>query len=157
MDKEQIITRPFDESDDSIHKLAATILVSDYKRKFIFTQGKYSYQIMGGKGGYLYYKKIPSDNWIMIANWCFFGVYIVVRYRKPVWLRPMYETLFHKMHFTDIRFNDYNIDMVGSDGETLRSRRFRLSPPSSLETVMKDKFGYSDEKLKYLKAQLGLE
>ncbi len=147
----------FDASDNTIHKLAATILLSSYESEFIFTQDKYAYKVMGGDDGQLYYKKEPSLDWVLLANWCFYGIYIVVRYRKPVWLRPMYESLFAKMHFTSITFDDYSIELVSSDGQILRSRRFRLSPPSALDRVMKEKFGHSDEQILLIKEELGLD
>lgn len=144
----------FDISDDSIHELAPAILLGDRSSEFMLTQGKYAYRVRGGSDGYLYYKKGASDNWILIANWCFYGLYIVVRYRKPVWLKPMYQTLFAKMNFVSVSFFDHSIELVGTEGEILRGRRFRLSPPSALSTVMTEKFGYTQEKIEELKATL---
>lgn len=149
-----VVIRNFDISDNTIHKLAATILLSSYNSEFIFTQGKYTYKVIGGDGGQLYYKKEPSQEWILIANWCFFDSYIVVRYRKPIWLRPMYESLFAKMHFTSVSFDDYSIELVGSGGEILRSRRFRLSPPSALRKMLAEEFHFSEEKIRSLTKEL---
>lgn len=149
--------RNFDTSDQAIHKLAATILLSQYDSEFVFTQGNYAYKIRGGKGGVLYYRKGIKTEWILIANWCFYGLYMVVRYRKPIWLRPMYTSLFTKMHFTSVTFEDYNIELVSSDGQTLRSRRFSLSPPSAFNEVMSEKFGYSEEQVELLKTELGFD
>ena len=102
-------------------------------------------------------KKGHSDKWVLIANWCFYGLYIVVRYRKPVWLRPMYKGLFTKMNFVSITFQDYSIKLVGSDGQTLQSRRFRLSPPSAFDKVMSEKFGYPEEQIQLLKTKVGVD
>jgi hypothetical protein len=142
---------------DAIHKLAAILIVSKYDSELILTQGKFAYRVKGGKDGHLYYKKGNNYNWILIANWCFYGLYIVVRYRKPVWLRPMYENLFARMNFVSVAFDDYSIELVDSEGQTLRSRRFRLSPPSAFNKVMSENFGFSEEKIRFLKQELRLE
>lgn len=144
----------FDISDDFIHELAAAILLGERDAEFILSQGKYAYRVKGGKDGHLYYKKRASDNWTLIANWCFYGLYIVVRYRRPVWLKPMYQSLFAKMNFVSVTFLDHSIELVGTEGEILRSRKFRLSTPSALSKVMTEKFGYSQEKVEELKATL---
>ena len=102
----------FEISDDAIHKFAATLLLSPYDSELMLTQDKYSYRVKGGKDGHLYYQKGNSNNWILIANWCFYGLYIVVRYRKPAWLRPMYQSLFTKMNFVSTTFQDYSIELV---------------------------------------------
>lgn len=147
----------FDHLDDSIHKLATTLLLSQYDSELILTQGNYAYRVKGGDSGHLYYKKGNSEKWVLIANWCFYGLYIVVRYRNPIWLRPMYKSLFTKMNFVATIFNDYSIEIVGTDGQILRSRRFRLSPPSALNKVMSEKFGYSQEQIESLKAKIGFD
>ena len=146
----------FDISDDFIHELAPSILLSEQSSEFTLSQGKYAYRIRGESDGYLHYKKGASDNWILIANWCFYGLYIVVRYRKPVWLKPMYQSLFAKMNFVSVSFFDHSIELVGTEGEILRGRRFRLSPPSALSEVMTEKFSYTQEKVEELKAKLYL-
>jgi len=146
----------FDISDDAIHELAPSILLSEHSSEFTLNQGKYAYRVKGGKDGHLYYKKRASDNWILIANWCFYGLYIVVRYRKPVWLRPMYRSLFAKMNFVSVTFFNHSIELVSTEGEILRSRRFRLSPPFALTEVMTEKFGYSEEKIEALRSKLDL-
>ena len=149
------VVEEFCVSDDSIHKLASTVLLSRYDSELILTQGKYAYQVKGGDDGYLQYKKGHDGNWVLIANWCFYGLYIVVRYRKPVWLRPMYENLFTKMNFVSTIFDEYSIEIVGTDGQILRSRRFRLSPPSAFNKVMSEKFGYPEEQIQLLKTKVG--
>ena len=146
----------FDVSDDFAHEMAATILLSERDTESIITRGKYAYRVRGGRDGYLYYKRLASDDWILIANWCFYGLYIVVRYRKPVWLRPMYRSLFAKTHFVSVNFFDRSIELVGTAGEVLRSRRFRLSPPDALTKVMAREFGYSEEKIETLRSKLNL-
>lgn len=143
-------------SDGGIHKLAVAFLLSRCDSEFILTQGDYAYQVKGGDDGHLYYKKGDGAKWVLIANWCFYRLYIVVRYRKPIWLRPMYETLFARMNFVATIFNDYSIEIVGTDGQILRSRRFRLSPPSAFNRVMSEKFGYSEERIQFLKTRVGL-
>ena len=146
----------FDIFDDFIHELAPAILLGERDTECILTQGKYVYRVTGGNDGYLYYKKRASDNWILIANWCFYGLYVVVRYRKPIWLKPMYRNLFARMNFVSVSFFDSSIELIGTEGEILRSRRFRLSPPLALSEVMTDKFGYTQEKVEELKAKLRL-
>jgi len=146
----------FDIFDDGIHELAPAILLSEQSSEFTLSQGKYTYQVRGGRDGYLYYKKRASDNWILIANWCFYGLYIVIRYKKSLWLKPMYESLFRKMNFVSVTFFDHSIELVGTGGEILRSRRFRLSPPFALNKVMSEKFGYSEEKIEALRSKLNL-
>ena len=145
-----------DVSDESIHELAVAILLSRYDSELILTQESYAYRVKGGQDGHLYYRKRNSE-WILIANWCFYRLYIVVRYRKPVWLRPMYETLFARMNFVSTIFDDYSIEIVGTDGQILRSRRFRLSPPSAFNKVMSEKFGFSEEKIQLLKKEMDLD
>jgi hypothetical protein len=144
----------FDISDDFIHELAPAILLGDRNSEFMLTQGKYAYRVRGGSDGHLYYRKGASDNWILIANWCFYGLYIVVRYRKPGWLKPMYQSLFAKMNFVSVTFFDHTIELVGTEGEILRGRKFRMSPPSAVSKVMTEKFGYAQEKVEELKATL---
>lgn len=146
----------FDIFDDFIHELAPAILLGERDTEYILTQGKYAYRVRGGRDGYLYYKKRVSDKWVLIANWCFYGLYIVIRYRKSLWLRSMYRSLFTKMNFISLTFFDHSIELVGTEGEILRSRRFRLSPPSALSEVMTEKFSYTQEKVEELKAKLYL-
>jgi hypothetical protein len=146
----------FDISDDFIHEIAPAILLSERDPELMLSQGKYTYRVRGGENGYLYYKRRASDNWILIANWCFYGLYIVIRYRKSLWLRSMYRSLFRKMNFVSITFLDHSIELVGTESETLRSRRFRLSPPSVLNKVMTEKFGCTQEKIEELEARLHL-
>ena len=145
----------FNSSDDAIHELAAAILLSKEDSEIVLPHGGYFYKVRGGGDGYLHYRKGNRD-WVLIANWSFYGLYIVVRYRKPLWLRPMYQSLFAKMNFVSVIFHDYSIELVGTRGETLRSRRFRLNPPGALEQVMSEKFGYSPEKVEHLKVELNL-
>ena len=143
--------------DEAIHKFAVALLLSRHESELILTQDKFAYRVKGGEDGHLYYKKGNNDNWILIANWCFYGLYIVVRYRKPIWLRPMYTSLFTKMHFVSVAFDDYSIEIVGTDGQILRSRRFRLSPPLAFDKVMSEDFGFSEEKIQLLKKEMDLD
>jgi len=154
-DRIMIGNHDFEFSDEAIHELAATILLSKEDSEIVLAQGEYSYKVKGGEDGYLCYRKGNRD-WIMVANWCFYGFYIVVRYRKPIWLRPLYRSLFKQMNFVSINFHDYSIELVGTDGEILRSMRFRLSPPHALEEVMSEKFGFSPQKVEDLKLKLGI-
>jgi len=146
----------FDISDDAIHELAPAILLSKQSSEFTLNQGKYAYRVKGGKDGYLYYKKRANDSWILIANWCLYGLYIVIRYRKPLWLRPMYRSLFSKMNFASIAFSDHSIEAMGTDRQILRGRRLRLSPPFTFEEVMMEKFGYPLQKAEVLRSKLNL-
>jgi len=156
-DRVSTVSHSFDISDETIHKFASTILLSRYDSELILTQGNFAYRVKGGDDGYLYYKKGNSDKWVLIANWCFYRLYIVVRYRKPVWLRPMYKSLFARMNFGSIAFQDNNIELVGSNGQALRGRRFRLSPPSAFNKVMSEKFGYPHEQIHFLKTKAGFD
>ncbi len=150
-------TRNFDISDEAIHRFAVALLLSRYDSECILTQGNYAYRVKGGTDGHLYYKKGKTDKWVLIANWCVYRLYIVVRYRRPVWLRPMYKSLFAKMNFVSVSFEDYSIGLVGSDGQTLRSRRFRLSPPSAFDKVMSEQFNFPEDKIQFLKREIGLD
>ena len=147
----------FEVSDTAIHKFAATLLLSRHESELILTQGNYAYRVKGGTDGHLYYRKGDAGEWVLIANWCVYRLYIVVRYRKPIWLRPLYESLFTKMNFVSITFQAYSIKLVGSDGQTLRSRKFRLSPPSAFNKVMSEKFGYPEEQIQFLKTKVGFD
>ena len=144
-------------SDESIHRFAVAHLLSSYDSELILTRGNFAYQVKGGNSGYLSYKKGNSDKWVSIADWCFYGLYIVVRYRKPTWLRPMYETLFDGMNFVATIFDEYSIEIVATNGGILRSRRFRLSPPLAFDKVMLEQFGFSEEKIQHLKTELGFD
>jgi hypothetical protein len=66
----------------------------------------------------------------------------------------MYESLFAQMNFVSVTFFDHSIELVGTEREILRGRKFRLSPPSALSKVMTEKFGYTQEKVEELKATL---
>src|SRR4030042_6534340 len=147
-------TMHFDVSDNSIHEFATNTLLCKEDLPYILAQGKYAYRVKSGDDGYLYYKKGTGENWILIANWCFYRLYIAVRYRKPVWLRPMYRSLFAKMNFVSVTFFDHSIELVSTDGEILRSRRFRLSPHFALTKVMTEEFGYSEEKVEALRSKI---
>ena len=155
LDRIMIGNHEFEFSDEAIHELAAAILLSKEEPAVVLAQGEYSYKVKGGEDGYLCYRK-GNREWVLIANWCFYGLYIVVRYRKPLWLRPMYRSLFNQMNFTSVTFDDSGIELVGRDGEILRSRRFRLSPPHALKEVMTEKFDYSPQKVEDLKLKLGI-
>ena len=154
-DRAPTVNHNLDIQNDTIHKFAVTLLLSRYHSECILTQDNYAYKVKGRDDGYLYYKKGDSGNWVLIANWCFYGLYIVVRYRKPIWLRPMYESLFAKMNFAYITFKDYSIELVDSDGKILRGRRFRLSPPSAFNRVISEEFGYPEEQIQFLKTKVG--
>ncbi len=128
-----------------IHELAVSILLSNNKEEIILKEPKYEYLVSGGGGGALYYRKGTWDYWVLIANWCFYGLYIFVRYRKPLWLRPMYEILFKRMNFLTVEFFDNSIQLLTTEGTFLKSRRFSLTPKGALEKVMKRLFNWSEE------------
>ena len=153
LDRIMIGNHDFEFSDEAIHELAAAILLSKEDSEIVLAQGEYSYKVKGGEDGYLCYRK-GNRNWVLIANWCFYGLYIVVRYRRPLWLRPMYQSLFAQMNFVSVTFHDYSIELVGTDGEILRGRRLRLCPPSAFREVMTSKFGYTEEEAEALKVKL---
>ena len=119
----------------------------------MLAQGEYSYKVKGGEDGYLRYRKGKRD-WVLVANWCFYGLYAVVRHRKPIWLRPVYRSLFSQMNFTSVTFGDSSIELVGTGGEIIRGRRLRLCPPSAFREVMTSKFGYTPEQAEALKEKL---
>lgn len=150
-----ISNNDFEFSNDAIHEIAAAILLSKEDSEIVLGDGEYFYKVKGGKDGHLFYRKGNRDL-VLIANWCFYGLYIVVRYRKALWLRPMYRSLFAQMNFVSVTFHDYSIELVDTSGEILRSRRFRISPPKALEKVMADKFGYSPQKVEDIKAKVGI-
>lgn len=152
------ITRAYDftVSDQAIHKLASAILLSEDDSEFTLTQGKYAYQVKGGTDGSLYYRKLPRKDWILIANWCFYRLYIAIRYRKPVWLRSLYEKLFSEMHFVSVEFGDSTIKLVGTDGEVIRGRKLRLSPPNALREVLAEKFHFTPDKIEKIRAEMKL-
>ncbi len=147
----------YEASDETIHEFAVAHLLGESNSELTLVQGNYAYKVSGGKGGLLYYRKGAKNDWILIANWCFYGLYIAVRYRKPVWLRPMYKSLFDRMNFVSVAFDDYSIELLGTDGQKLRSRKFRLSPPKALDKVMSEKFGYFEEKIRLLKKEMHLD
>jgi hypothetical protein len=151
-----IINYGSDISDETIHKLAVSYLLGRYDSELILNKGDYSYQVVGGNSGYLRYKKGNTDKWVSIADWCLYGLYMVVRYRKPDWLRPMYINLFGKMNFNVVKFDDYSIELLSSNGQVLRSRRFRLSPPKAFNKVMSEEFGFSKEQISALKSEMDL-
>lgn len=47
----------FDFSDETIHELAAAILLSKEDSEIVLAQGEYSYKVRGGEDGYLCYRK----------------------------------------------------------------------------------------------------
>lgn len=143
----------FDAPDESLHELAVAILLSKEDFEIVLTEGRYYYKVKGGEDGYLCYRKGNRD-WVLVANWCFYGLYIVVRYRKPAWLRPMYRSLFDQMNFTSVVFGDSSIELVGTDGQVLRGRRLRLSPPCAFRQVMTSRFGYTEQEAAALKVKL---
>lgn len=145
----------FKEGDLTIHESAVDYLLGQHSKEYVLKQGHYAYRVSGGTDGSLYYKKADRD-WVLIANWCFYRLYMVVRYRKPVWLRPMYETLFRRMNFVCSLFDESAIELVATNGQVLRSRRFRLSPPDALEKVITEQFKFSPERVEELKAKLDL-
>lgn len=138
----------------AMHEWAVSVLLSDSKEELIFKAPNYEYCVKGGGGGHLYYKKTSWNYWILIANWCFYGVYIVVRYRKPLWLRPMYKILFKNMNFVSVEFYNNSIELFAPDGTVLRSRRFRFAQPNALEHVMKEKFQFSEKEIADLKVKI---
>jgi hypothetical protein len=149
-------SRDFDTSGEVIHRLAAATLLGDEESELTLTDGTYSYLVRGGENGHLYYGKAPGGDWISIANWCFYGLFVVVRYRRPLWLRPMYRSLFAQMNFVSVDFYDHGIQLIGRSGEVLKGRRLRLSPPSALEKVMIGRFHYAPEKVQELKLSLNM-
>lgn len=140
--------------DDAIHSLAAAILLSKEEAEIVIADDNYAYKVKGGDSGHLYYRKLSKEDWILIANWCFYGLYIAIRYRKPLWLRPLYEKLFSEMHFVSVEFGDYSIKLAGTDGEVIKGRKLRLSPPNALREVLREKFHFSPDNIEKLEAEL---
>ena len=154
LDRTVVSIFDFDFSNETIHELATAILLSKEDSEIVLGDGQYFYKVKGGESGHLFYRKGNRD-WVLIANWCFLGLYIVIRFRKALWLRPMYRRLFAKMNFVSVTFHDYSVELVDTSGEILRSRRLRLSPPKALDEVMADKFGSSPQKVEDIKVKLG--
>jgi hypothetical protein len=140
----------------NIHNIAAGILLSNNKNEVLLTNSSYHYLVNGGGGGCLYYKKSNWSSWVLIANWCFYGLYIIIRYRKPIWLRNLYIDLFTKMNFISISFLENSIELIAEDGAKIKSRRFNLMPPRAIDNIMKDKFNFSDQDIEDLKKKLNL-
>lgn len=139
------VHREFPEHDKSLHSAAAELLLSKKKCRYILKQGLYSYKIEGGTDGCLYYRKGSSGDWIDIARWGFYGAYLRVLYRKPFWLRPMYESLFTKMNFASVTFGEYSISVTDTEGNTIHHRRFRLIPPGAMTKMLVDRFRFTEE------------
>jgi hypothetical protein len=156
-DKTLTINYDSDISDESIHRFAVYLLLSRYDSELILNQGKYKYWVRGGKSGHLYYRKQNSEKWVLIAIWCVYGLYMVIRYRKPVWLRPMYRILFTKMNFVSVIFDEYSIELVDAGGQMLKNRKFRLSPPLAFGEVMSKQFNFSEDKIHLIKSEMGLD
>jgi hypothetical protein len=146
----------FSEEDQSIHRIAVASILGPDKSERELRQGRYAYLVKGGSSGYLDYKRPGTDHWVSIANWGFYGSYMAVRYRKPIWLRPMYHYLFSNMNYTITSFDQYSIRLLGTNGEILSSRIFRLSPPGAVMSVLKEKFNFGEEQISELQRELNL-
>lgn len=149
-------TTVFPGTGPTIHERAVAILLGPKSPECELRGDEFAYLVVGGTGGHLYYKKGEAGHWVLIANWCFYGTYLAVRFRKAKWLRPMYHRLFARMHYQVLSFGPYGIEVVGTSGEKLNSRIFRLSPPGAFEQVMGEKFGFSEEHIASLARELDL-
>jgi len=144
----------FAEHDKSLHSAAAELLLSKKEHRYILKEGLYSYKIDGGTSGCLYYRKGTRGDWIDIARWGFYGAYLRVLYRKPLWLRPMYESLFTKMNFTSVTFSEHTIGVTDTEGDTIHHKRFRLIPPGAMTKMLVDKFRFTEEHAQRLLSEL---
>lgn len=125
----------FDRNDSSIHEFAAYALLTKPKESIILQQSPYAYELDPGS---LYYKKESYRDWVLVANWCLYGAYILIRYKRAVWLKPFYEALFKRMNFLHVSFNKYCIEVLDTNGHFRSSRIFRLSPPGGLEVALSE-------------------
>ena len=132
----------FNSGDSSIHQFAAYGLLSKSKEEFVLRQGACTYKLCWGG---LYYKKESYSSWVLIANWCFYDAYILIRYKRAVWLRPLYEALFKRMNFLHISFNKYCIEVLDTNGHFQSSRIFRRSPPGGLQSAMAEVYASIDK------------
>jgi len=144
----------FAEHDKSLHSAAAELLLSKKEHRYILKEGLYSYKIDGGTSGCLYYRKGTRGDWIDIARWGFYGAYLRVLYRKPLWLRPMYESLFTKMNFTSVTFSEHTTGVTDTEGDTIHHKRFRLIPPGAMTKMLVDKFRFTEEHAQRLLSEL---
>ncbi len=152
-----MLTAFFPDGDLSIHRTAVDLLLGMDEETHELTLGEFGYLAKGGKGGSLSYRRGRDGRWVLIANWFFYDAFIAVRYRKALWLRPLYDYLFARMNYRILAFDTYSIRLLGSEGELLKGRLFRLSPPGTLRTVLADRFSFQPEQISQLEADIGME
>jgi hypothetical protein len=144
----------FANDDERLHAAAADLVISKKSPRCILKQGPYSYKIEGGTGGSLCYRKGNTGDWIDIARWVFYGASLTVIYRKPSWLRPMYERLFTNMNFASVGFGEHTISVTDIQGETMRHKRFHLIPPGAMTKVLVDKLHFTQQHAERLMNEL---
>jgi hypothetical protein len=144
----------FADDDERLHAAAADLVISKKGPRCILKQGPYSYKIEGGTGGSLCYRKGNTGDWIDVATWVFYGAWLTVIYRKPSWLRPMYERLFTNMNFASVKFGEHTIGVTDTQGRTMRHKRFRLIPPGAMTKVLVDKFHFTQDHADRLMTEL---
>lgn len=134
----------FNVGDLRIHDVAVDVLLGSGTKEVELRQGDFAYCVKGGDAGHLQYRKKGIRDWVLVANWCFYGAYVVVRYRKVVWLRPMYEHLFSAMNYTILAFGLHSIELLANDGSILTCRQRSFSPPGALRAVLEKKLGFDE-------------
>jgi hypothetical protein len=144
----------FADDDRRLHAAAADLVISKKSPGCILKQAPYSYRIEGGTGGSLSYRKGSTGDWIDIARWVFYGASLTVIYRKPSWLRPMYERLFTNMNFASVQFGEHTISVTDTQGKTMRHKRFHLIPPGAMTKVLVDKFHFTQQHAELLMNEL---
>jgi hypothetical protein len=144
----------FAHDDKRLHAAAADLVISKKSPRCILKQGAYSYKIEAGTGGSLCYRKGSTGDWIDVARWVFYGACLTVIYRKPLWLRPMYERLFANMNFCSVDFGEHTISVTDTQGKTMRHKRFRLIPPGAMTKVLVDKLRFTEERAERLLSEL---
>ncbi len=140
----------FPDSSVSIHSVAIAVLLGQNDHERELRQADYAYLVSGRKGGSLCYRKGHDARWVLVANWCFFHSYVAVRHRKARWLRPMYGELFSRINYRVSSFDEHTIEILSSTGERMGHRLFRLGPPSAMEGMLREKFGFTEQQLKSL-------
>lgn len=128
-------------NDLTIHDHAVNILLGPDKQQCELRQGQYSFLVGAGS---LYYRKGNRD-WALIANWVLYRTWLIVRYRQSAWLKPMYGRFFERIGYKVLAFKRYTVEVRDRRGTHMSGRRFNFSPPQALETMLKEKFGFTPD------------
>jgi hypothetical protein len=143
--------------DDSIHGCAIETFLGQDVRETVFKQRQFAYKAQGGEGGYLCYKSGVNGDWILLADWYSYGLFLTVRYRKSPWLRIFYEKLFEKMEFFSVDYCSDGFELVRIDGSILKGRKLNLSPPGYLEKYLSDNFRLRPTEVGKIRSKLNIQ